>query len=150
MRTIPKISWLLGYAGLLPFAILFFYLYYEKPFFILTNLPVSIWLATYAAIVLSFLGAVSWGVAIAMQEQLDDKKISRLFIYAVIPSILAWLALLLPIQIALFTLSGLIVFAYIADSLILFPTINSQYSFLRLHLSIAVSLILLLSAIIVA
>jgi hypothetical protein len=148
MKPLPKVAWILGYAGLIPFAVLSFAILMGKTFTISSNLPLAWWQATYAAIILSFLGAVSWGVALGMQEQLDKSDINKLISYSVIPSVLAWLALLLPVKIALFVLAGLVVFAYIVDAMLLFPKINSEYSGLRMQLSTAVVVLLCFSAIV--
>ena len=137
--------WLLGYAGVIPFIVLFMYLYQDIPFFIDLPFSLSLWLGIYAALILSFLGAISWGVAISQQQNLTQLQIRNLLIYGVTPSLLAWFALLLPIKMALFVLSALIICAYIVDLRLLQPFVNSHYMKLRLHLSIAVSLLLALS-----
>jgi len=147
MKPLPKIVWLLGYAGLIPFAFLTVLISMGTSFSFSTGLPLAWWQATYAAIILSFLGAVSWGVALGMQEQLNKTEINRLVSYSVVPSILAWLALLLPAKFSLFVLAGLVMLAYIADALLLFPKIRSQYAVLRMHLTTAVVILLSISAI---
>ncbi len=148
MKPLPRIAWILGYAGLIPFAFLTFLIAMGKTFTFSAELPLVWWQATYAAIILSFLGAVSWGVALGMQELLSNTDRIRLFSYSVIPSILAWLALLLPVKFSLFVLAGLVLFAYMADALLLFPKIGSQYAVLRMHLTAAVVILLSFSAII--
>ncbi len=138
--------WLLGYAGVIPFLVLFVFLTREKPFFFDTPIPLSMWLGIYAAVILSFLGAVSWGVALAKQTQSTPQQTNQLLVYGVLPSLLAWFSLLLPINIALAVMAGLILLAYLADLKMLSPLISKQYMRLRLHLSIAVAVLLTLSA----
>jgi hypothetical protein len=150
MKPLPKIAWLLGYAGLIPFAFLTILLLTGKNYAFISGLPLALWQATYGAIILSFLGAVSWGVALGMQEQLNKADIDRLISYSVIPSILGWFALLLPTKLGLIVLAGLVIIAYIADTLLLFPKIKSEYAGLRMQLTIAVAILLCVSAIVTA
>lgn len=149
MKPLPKIAWLLGYAGILPFAVLSFLILMGKTDILPSEISLALWLAIYAALVLSFIGAVSWGFALAMHEKLDPSELNKLLIYSVIPSILAWFALLLPIKPALFVLAALIIAAYIADALLLFPKLNSRYASLRIQLSPAVAVLLCFSAIVI-
>lgn len=51
-------------------------------------------LAAYAAVILSFLGAVHWGIALADAE-LRMPLARQLLLWGVIPSLLGWLALVL-------------------------------------------------------
>jgi hypothetical protein len=72
-------------------------------------------------------------------------QMNRNYFYGVMPALLAWLALLLPHNIALFVMAGLVMLAYGADAVLLFRRLNSDYSILRLYLTAAVSLLLLAS-----
>ena len=76
----------LGYAGLIPFAVFSIGCWVPLPS--VSNAP-SI-LITYAAVILSFMGAVHWGVAMAS----TDQQRGRYFIASVIPALIAWPALL--------------------------------------------------------
>ena len=76
-------------------------------------------------------------------KNLTEEINNRLYLYSVVPSILAWLVLLLPMKTAFFSMAGLIILAYMADRLLLFSLLESQYQRLRLHLTIAVSVLLL-------
>ncbi|MFN3786054.1 MAG: DUF3429 domain-containing protein [Thiothrix sp.] len=149
MKALPKVAWLLGYGGLIPFFALTLVLLAGDGL-----LPLDIqyahlayWLAAYAAVILSFLGAVHWGVVLGMQEKLTSATSSTLLVYSVIPAILAWFALWLPAQTALLTLAGLVLAAYLADRVLLFPHVNSNYAHLRLHLTVVVSLLLIAAAV---
>jgi positive regulator of sigma E activity len=103
----PGIARILGYAGLIPFI----------------GLALGLWvmpdqyrpdlnhaLLTYAAIILSFMGAIHWGTAIELKNH--EQKI-QLGI-SVIPPLVAWLALLLPLvysySVLIVTFSGLCIF----------------------------------------
>ncbi|WP_325808216.1 DUF3429 domain-containing protein [Cocleimonas sp. KMM 6892] len=151
MTNTSKTMYLLGYAGVIPFLLLAVLVARDQPSFFYSTIPLAVWLGIYAAVILSFLGAVSWGVALANQAQLNTKQTNQLLYYGVVPSLLAWLSLLLPINLALAVMAGLIVLAYLVDLLLLAPclpaTISSQYIRLRFHLSITVATLLLLSSI---
>ena len=96
----------LGYGGLIPFAFFGIAAWFGAGDWRVFALHA---LAVYAAVILSFLGAIHWGLSLADRGH-------RVFglagpAWAVIPSIAAWAALLLP------TTSGLIVL------LLLFPLV---------------------------
>jgi hypothetical protein len=87
--SLPTLAKLLGYAGLIPFA----------------TLGVGVWvvpdawladmhaaLLGYAAVILSFMGAVHWGLAMAADAAAAQRQLGL----SVLPALLAWLALLLP------------------------------------------------------
>ena len=87
--TVPNIATILGYFGLLPFI----------------GLALGLWLApkqylpdihyallTYGAVILSFMGAIHWGAAFDLKS---DRQKLQLGI-SVIPSLIAWLAMLIP------------------------------------------------------
>ena len=90
MRTdLPAPARLLGPAGLIPFA----------------GLAIGVWaglpgagpaLAAYGATILAFLGAVHWGLALAAPAAERGADWGRLGL-GVVPSLIAWVALLLPL-----------------------------------------------------
>ena len=146
MLNSPKLMWLLGYAGVIPFLVLSVYVAQDKSLFFNTAIPLSLWLGIYAAVILSFLGAVSWGVALSRQSELSQQQINLLLVYGVLPSLFAWFSLLFPIKLALAIIAGLIVMAYVADLKMLSSRVSSQYLRLRFHLSISVATLLLISS----
>jgi len=81
-----KTAKVLGYAGLIPFIILSIASWIEIPY--LDNAVYA--LITYAAIILSFMGAIHWGMAMSK----TDNKQSKYFIASVIPALAAWFSLL--------------------------------------------------------
>jgi hypothetical protein len=91
MRTdLPAPARLLGPAGLIPFA----------------ALAIGVWagfpqagpaLAAYGATILAFLGAVHWGLALAAPAAERGADWARLGL-GVVPSLIAWVALLLPLS----------------------------------------------------
>ncbi|MCA3237695.1 MAG: DUF3429 domain-containing protein [Curvibacter sp.] len=88
-HTPPLVAWL-GYGGLLPFAA-------AALGALLDGTQRSVWqhaLLSYGAIILSFVGALHW--ALAMRED-DATAASRLYAWSVVPALAGWLALLLPL-----------------------------------------------------
>ncbi|MFO7582158.1 DUF3429 domain-containing protein [Guyparkeria sp.] len=76
---------LAGYAGLIPFVVPVLVVWFE-PAHAETAIAVQ---HAYAALILSFLGGIYWGLALARQS-------AGWFWLSVLPSIWAWPALLLP------------------------------------------------------
>ena len=74
---------LLGYLGLIPFFAFTILAWTQKYHDISVQL-----LAVYAVVILTFIGAVHWGIALSI----NDKPQNRIrYAYSVIPSIIAWL-----------------------------------------------------------
>lgn len=145
--ALPSMMGWLGYGGLLPFFALTVALLLGIELPLLEKVRLDWWLAVYAAIILSFLGAVYWGVALSKEESLTESELHRLLSFGVVPSVLAWLALLLPIQWVLFVLAGLVVLVYAVDTLLLFDKLSSSYARMRLHLTVTVALLLVVAGI---
>lgn len=94
---IPPLARPLGLAGLIPFAGL-----------ALLSLAGIAWapaaLAAYGATILAFLGAVHWGFALRALPGEDHAGRARL-VLGVVPSLIAWVALLLPTGAGLWVLA---------------------------------------------
>lgn len=82
----------LGLAGLLPFLGLAAACW-AAPAWGYDRRQVDLALVTYAAVIVSFLGGIRWGLATRETEQ--DRAAAQ-YAVAVLPSLLAWTALLLP------------------------------------------------------
>ena len=95
---IPRPALILGVSGLIPFfglsAAIAFRL--QPPYG-----SASLWLAAYGAVILSFMGGAQWGLATAKGQPGSW----RAFGVSVVPALVAWPALFLPITWALATLS---------------------------------------------
>ena len=87
--SLPVLARWLGYAGLIPFV----------------AIAAGLWLGPhewraalhsamlgYGAVILSFMGAVHWGLAMAGEGQGEQRRLAL----SVLPALLGWLALLLP------------------------------------------------------
>jgi hypothetical protein len=94
--SLPPIVPQLGYAGLLPFAALALGGW---------ALPLE-----YRAVIVTFLGAVHWGVALA-----QNNRNSLVFVWGVMPSIVAWCATLLPAQHGGLVLSISLIICWVVD-----------------------------------
>lgn len=131
MTMALKTNWMdvLGYAGLIPFL----------GFATLTALCGDTDMATtlanynllYGLAIVSFLGAVHWGLAIALSSQTTPAYLAgvdqadfeaRSFIWGVSPSLLAWLAsAFAPTQLALWILTFILLLVWFVDRYFLKP-----------------------------
>lgn len=129
--ALPRtVAWL-GYGGLLPFLVL-------TPASLLDHHHGAVWsdaLYAYGAIILSFVGALHWGLAMSLPE-LSERQRSAWFTWSVVPALIAWPAVLLSPPLA----APLLVFGFIAHylqdrRLAQQATLPGWYLPLRLHLS---------------
>lgn len=114
---VRRVAWLLAVAGAIPFAATTLALLSHDNH---VRIPAIAALVTYAAVILSFLGGIEWGVAIrdpisgAAREQ-DRIRAVALFISAA-PSLAAWGVLWLPSpQWQLWAALALFVLVWLAD-----------------------------------
>lgn len=87
---LPRTVALLGYGGLLPFGALVLLLWLDR------SRSASLWwpaLLAYGAVILSFVGALHWGFAIALPGPGAAQR-QRLYGWSVVPALVAWPALL--------------------------------------------------------
>lgn len=106
-----RIATLLGNLGLLPFFVLALLAW---PWSGTAAGRMQFALAAYAAVILSFLGAVHWGLALA-NPGLNKSQSWNALGGGVIPSLLGWLAVLM----LLFGVPAIVVFAVLIVDLIL-------------------------------
>lgn len=88
----PSLPFLLGLSGLIPFWGLALAKATGWPHAIPAG-EIDAMLATYAATILSFLGGIRWGVAVATASR---RRIAADFVFGVTPQLFAWGALALP------------------------------------------------------
>lgn len=122
----------LGYAGLAPFVLLAALLWIVqadlRPW-------LSLALSSYAALIASFLGGIHWGIAAL--RPLNEQAFHHL--WGIAPSLIAWLALIMPAYAGLPLLAALLFVCYVVDRRAYATAGWSAWLPLRLHLtSIAV------------
>lgn len=132
----------LGYLGLLPFVIPTLLLVYDGP-------HTALWLhflMTYAAVILSFVGALHWAFAMTLADlTLNQKRWG--FAWSIIPALVAWVALLIAsfdgmLVMAAFFAGNFMQDAYLAKSV----GMPSWYMRLRFHLSFVAASCLIIAA----
>ena len=129
----------LGYAGLVPFVLLTALMWLVSA----ELLPfVSIALGGYAAAIVSFLGGVHWGIGFMKGEAAPRFH----FIWGVMPSLLAWLALMMPAYAALPLLGLVLLACYAVDRKTYAPAGLKQWLPMRLRLTIVATLACVLGA----
>lgn len=101
----------LGYGGLLPFvlgAALIWIVRADAHAYVTESL------SAYAAVILSFLGGIHWGLAMQLQAQKQVAPTS-MFIWGVLPSLVAWVAVIMPAYAGLVVQGAALVICYGVD-----------------------------------
>jgi hypothetical protein len=88
--SVPAVPKYLGYAGLIPFLGLSAGLWFIPQQY---ESSISLALLAYGAVILSFMGAIHWGVAIELENTLQKMQLG----WSVVPALIGWVALLLPV-----------------------------------------------------
>ncbi|MGB0682311.1 MAG: DUF3429 domain-containing protein [Magnetovibrionaceae bacterium] len=106
-RRVPLAARWLGGLGVIPFAGLAMIEALQPGWIAPTVLSLAgVGLIAYGAVILSFLGGVHWGLAIAQYGGFDAGPGFRRLTLSVIPSLVAWVALLVPVEPAFFLLGA--------------------------------------------
>lgn len=105
--AVPLRALVLGYAGLIPFVGGLGALALGGD---TLHSTAALALAAYAALIATFLGGIHWGLAL-----LQPVSAAPRFAWAVLPSIVAWGALLLPAPAGLLLLAALLLACYAVD-----------------------------------
>jgi hypothetical protein len=100
-------AWALGIAGLLPFVAGAAGLWLLSPEW--AGLA-ALALLTYAAVIVSFLGGIHWGLAMSLAQTRRG-----LLIWGVLPSLLAWAGLLLNSAWGLLLMAASLLLCYVVD-----------------------------------
>ncbi len=105
----PRPALLLGFGGLIPFVGLALLATLQPP-----SAPRALdALATYAAVILSFVGALHWGYAV--RRDVGDGLATLQYGYSVLPSLIGWFALQLPMTATLRVQAATFVLCFIVD-----------------------------------
>ncbi|MEL6449457.1 MAG: DUF3429 domain-containing protein [Pseudomonadota bacterium] len=131
-----SVARVLGYGGLLPFFALALALLLN---WALAGIDTRAWLTGYAATILSFVGAVHWGVAVA-QPALPARR--TWLAASVLPALVAWVALGLPAPIDLWVFVAAFVGWYGWERTVAWELFPGWYRELRTVLTAGVALAL--------
>ena len=93
MRRVPAVAAWLGWLGAIPFVALATFGQFLEPG---RQARASFALAAYGAVILSFLGGIRSGLAIAPADAAPDGRLGRQLLASVVPPLAGWIALLLP------------------------------------------------------
>lgn len=107
-------AWILGLAGLLPFAAHALFAWLSPPSELGGVLRSQ---AHYSAAILTFLGALHWGVTLASPSIVDGRAVIRM-LWSVLPSLYAWIVTLYPVEMSLPLLFGALLVALGVDLLL--------------------------------
>ncbi len=133
---VPSWAARLGYAGALPFVALAAAAWWAPETY---RAQAMVALLAYGATIASFMGAIHWGLAMRGAQQPKPGP----FLWGVTPSLVAWLALLLPVSQGLVTLALLLGMCLAVDRRI-YPAYGlAEWLPMRLHLTVVATLSLL-------
>jgi amino acid transporter len=122
----------LGYAGLVPFVVGAALMWLVLPD---ARLHVSKGLTAYAAVIVSFLGGIHWGLGFRQQGSQPAS-----FAWGVAPSLVSWIALMMSPDAALIVLGVMLVVSYLVDRKV-YPLQGARgWLTLRFRLSVVASL----------
>ena len=118
---------LLGHLGLLPFVLGALLVWVVNA---QAHPYATLALAAYAAVIVSFLGGIHWGLALRLSA-----PPASLFIWGVVPSLVAWLAVMMPASAGLVVHGTMLLVCYAVDRRI-YPTQGlARWLTLRFRLS---------------
>jgi hypothetical protein len=136
----PLLAQRLSYAGLIPFVAgaLLGWLVFPYPD---AHAFVVDALAAYAALIISFLGGIHWGLA--MRAEAPGPHAFR---WAVVPSLVAWLGVIMPAYAGLVVLGVMLVVCYQVDRRLYVESGLGHWLTLRFRLSAVAAFCCFLSA----
>lgn len=129
---LPALALRLGYAGLLPFVLgaLMIWLVHAEA------LPYAAQaLSAYAALVVSFLGGIHWGLAMRQPE-----PVPRLLLWGVTPSLGAWVAVMMPASSGLVLSGAMLIGCWLVDRRLYVEQGAAAWLTLRFRLSAGAAL----------
>ena len=131
---------LLGYAGLLPFIGLTVALFLvDEEFLSYTQFAFQ----AYGAVILTFIGGVHWGLVLRNES---DAHRNKEIIASIVPSLFAWISLLLPVDLALGVLLTAFLLLFFYEYRVLWADLfPAWYRQLRCVLTTIVCLLILIN-----
>ena len=139
LKTVPPMARILGFLGLVPFLAGGFGVWLPNIGALAFALPLLVMI--YAAIIASFLGGVRWGTAMQNGQTAEQ---ARYLVFSIIPSLMAFVAINLPIAGAMLLLMIVFLAQCITDLLaVKAGHIAAWFAPLRLVLTFGVCLSLM-------
>lgn len=139
-RGLPFPAFWLGLAGLVPFAVCAAGAFIGPEAW--TGVALRALIA-YGAVILAFLGAVHWGLALAATAESETRHARTRLTLGVVPVLIGWGALMLPAWLGLIALiAGFLVVWAAEESGAREGLVPSRYLWLRRLLTLAVVVIL--------
>jgi hypothetical protein len=108
---IPKAPFWLSAGGLLPFVVIVSAMWALPTAYTPTLL---FWLTSYAAMILTFAGALHWGISM-LHPDMTEQDQSVFMAWSVVPALVGWISLLMPPKTGLLLLIATFVIQYAAD-----------------------------------
>ncbi|MDD2546252.1 MAG: DUF3429 domain-containing protein [Burkholderiaceae bacterium] len=101
IQALPSVVAWLGYGGLLPFVALAAATLLAPE----QRMLCSQALIAYGAVILGFVGALHWGIAMVAPQMPAAQRVSH-YLWSVVPALLAWPTTLLPVAVGALVLIG--------------------------------------------
>lgn len=140
----------LGYAGLLPFVVGAALVWFVHPE---AHPYTTLALSAYAAAIVAFLGGLHWGLAMraalvagADGAGADAAGVNRGLLWAVVPPLVAWPAVMMPPSAGLVVLGVMFIVCYLVDRRVFVAQGLSAWLTLRFRLSAVAALSCFLGA----
>ncbi|MBK8015578.1 MAG: DUF3429 domain-containing protein [Betaproteobacteria bacterium] len=108
---VPAVPLWLGAGGLVPFVLLAGALWVVPAEF---HPVIHDWLRTYAAVILSFIGAIHWGIAMTHRDMADADR-SVVMGWSIVPALVAWVGLLMQLRAGIVLTAAMFVVHYSMD-----------------------------------
>jgi hypothetical protein len=134
----PPLAWRLGHAGLIPFVLGAVLIWLVRPE---VQPEVTLALAGYAATIVAFLGGIHWGLAMRV-----DAAGPRSFGWAMVPPLVAGIAVIMHAYAGLVVLGVMLVVCYLVDRRLYVANGYGHWLTLRFRLSVVASLCCMLGA----
>jgi len=145
-NPVPATAGWLGYLGLLPFLVQAAAAVLGPPGTDSLASHAAHGVATYAAVILSFLGGITWGLTVS-NPHLSTTQGSRELMYSMLPALGAWAALLLPTTFTLWCCALGFAIAFVHDWRTAgLHHLPAWFLRLRLHLSVGAIVSVMLTA----
>ncbi|PUE29439.1 DUF3429 domain-containing protein [Limnohabitans sp. JirII-29] len=129
----------LGYAGLIPFATLALLMWIVTPE---AHPLVAMALTSYAAVICAFLGGIHWGIG--LRHNAPSRKLHM--VWGVVPSLVAWIGVMMPAYAGLPLLAVLLIACYLVDRKTWAEAGLRDWMTLRFRLTVVSTLACLLGA----